>query len=221
MHRTPPLLLAAAVVLLALAAFAQDAPAPAPAAAPVAEPPLLLEVEVAGNKTAVHLNEPFTVNVAGRPVRMTVTAKPYRVFDRHGVTFHYPRQHAWEYDNSEPGVEIYSLDGQSNVIMLMRYEKEFAADDLREQMAGAMAAQYGLENTKKSPTTLALAGQQRNGTRLDVTLAGERLRQDIYALETRDSAVILVIQDSLSGDKATAETEGVIQMLQDTLKLVP
>lgn len=202
-------------VILALA-FAL----PARAAEPDPGPPLDLTLEVEGQAIPVQPGVPFEATIGGRRVAMRLVARPDRQFDRDGLRFRYPAAHAFEADRSDPGVALYTLDGNDNVLVIARFTLPMKPEAAASAMIEQMALRYGKQNVRRRPATLQLGGRAIKGTRLDVALAGERLRQEIFGFsDASGAAIALIVQDSPRPDgSATAETQRVLDLLATTFE---
>ena len=65
-----------------------------------------------------------------------------------------------------------------------------------------------------------LAGEEREGVRLPITVAGTPLRQEIYAMAAPRGVFVIILQDSLDDEgKETREAAELRQLLVDSLSL--
>lgn len=208
------------LVVVALVALPSATPA-APDAAhdPTVEPVMEMTLTIGQAEHAISFDQPLDVIIDGRPVTMTLRAKPDRLFRVGSIRFRYPMTHGFEADTSTPGIRIFTLDGNSNVIMLQEYGHLMPAQQLLAFMTNAMTAQYG-NAARVSPTSIELGEHTLKGNRLDVTLAGERLVQDLFPIKTPEGGYVLMIQDSPQDDgQLTQETQEAIKLLKRTFAL--
>ena len=180
------------------------------------EPPQLLVLQMERREIPVQLDKPFTVVIGGNEVKMKLIARPHRLFEAGGVRFKYPRRFTFEYEKDED-VTTWAFEGPSTTLMLMRFEKE-DPKALLKRMEDEFA-QIG-PNTKRSDTKLAVGKRVFAGRRLDLRVAGESLRQDLFAFNAGGATYLLMVQDSLTDDgKQTAETRAALELLGKTLEL--
>jgi hypothetical protein len=188
--------------------------------APMAAPPLEIQVEVNGKSMTAQTGVPFEVEVAGQKVQMRVTTLPYRIFNYRGIKFRYPANHAWEVDNSDASYITWTLDGNSNVLTITRYAVEVGLDDVTKTLVNELTQQYGgRDNVRVSPVSMQLGPMSVKGQRLDVTLINQHLRQDIYAFKAAGATFSMVIQDMPENDKTTAETQETVELLEKTFEI--
>jgi hypothetical protein len=202
----------AAVMLLGL--VAADEPKD-----PAAPPALELQVEINGKPVVTQTDKTVEVEVGGQKVQVRVTMLPYRIFDRGGLRFRYPSTHAWEVDLSSKEYTMWTLDGNSNVIMLTKYTENEPTDNVVNMLVTQLTRQYGRPNVQVSPTTLKLGAMEVKGQRLDVRLANQHLRQDLYAFQAGGATFSMILQDSPEEEKTTKETQDVIEMLGKTFEV--
>ena len=164
------------------------------------QPPLEFTLHIDGAPQPIVLGMETEIVVGDKTVKAVLSATPYRVFNRHGVRFAYPKDHAWE-EEIEAGISMWTLDGTDNVLMVQRFGKT-DSKLLAGQVANAMAAQYGEKNVKRSSCQMTFAGRERTGIRLDVNIAGVALQQELYHFTTTGGSWILIVQDSLTDDGA-------------------
>jgi hypothetical protein len=84
-------------------------------------------------------------------------------------------------------------------------------------MVDEMTKQYRARgDVRVSPASLKLGEMSLQGSRLDVTLMSEHVRQEVYTFTAAGATYSLVIQDSPEDGKPTAETQQAIEMLEKT-----
>lgn len=203
-----------AVLVLAVESFARPA---------AEEPPLELQLHVAGAVHALELDKPLVVQIDGEPVELKVTAAPSRLFDNaKGLSFRYPSGMGFEYDDSEEGVELWTLDGSTCVLLCIRYADATATPAAaQESMVEQFVAQFGAESSKVSSTTLDLGGTKRGGTRVDLALAGSALRVDVVGFHAGGAVHLLVVQDQPVDGGPSPETKAALDLLARTFRTTP
>lgn len=187
------------------------------------EPPLELTIEIDGKAADVQLDRATTVEVNGKQVEIRLTAKPDRLFQGGGVSFRYPRQHAFAVERDE-GTTTWTFDGNENVLMLLHYALALDADELAREVADSMVAQYGEGNSRTRATSIDLAGRQRQGTRVEATVVGENVVQEVFSWQRGPDGptYVLILQDSPpAAGGASDESRQVRDLLVQTFKHGP
>lgn len=209
-----PVLLASCVLVLGLALESSARPSGE-------EPPLEFQIHIGGKAQAVRLDEAFHVEIEGKRVEMRLTAAPDRFFDNApGISFRYPSSMAFEYDDTEPSVAIWTLDGSNCVLMLMRYtQAELTPEAARAGLVAQMIQQFGEENVKVSDASFTLGGTKMPTRRLDIDIAGELQRMDVAAFAVSGATCLFVVQDAPSGGVTSPETEAALGLVARTFKV--
>jgi hypothetical protein len=198
-------------------AAAADEPPSDPAAGE--EPPLEFTLEIDGEQVPVALDQDVEIDVNGKPVRLKLTAKPDRLFRGVGVSFRYPRQHAFSVEPGEEGSTTWTFDGDDNVLVLVKIPAVAPPADVTRDMAQMMTEQFGRKNVKVGQSILSLAGKPMRGTRLTMTIGGQKHVSDLYAFNTADATFVLTVQDTPADDGTTsAETTRTRALLEETFR---
>ena len=180
------------------------------------EPPLRFTLRLDGKDVPVHLDQPFHLDVNGRAIEGRLMVAPTRRLSAAGVAFEYPRHMSFEVDREEPGVTIWTLDGNNSVVMLMELAAQVELDDLIEMFA----APHGGRDVRREPAQITLDGRALAGARLVLSMAGSQLRQDVFVLPSNQGTLALIVQDTPAGDGRTSpETADVVALLERTLRL--
>lgn len=182
---------------------------------------LLLEID--GAVATVEAGRWTTTMVGGREVRLRVTPTGVRRLDVGFVSFDYLDEFAFEYDDTDPTVTMWTLDGSNAVIMLYQLAEGIHPPGYVEQVAGMMAASYGeWFHAEAAAPAIELDGKQLTGRRLIMRLevAGEAvwLTQDLYAFEAGGVGGCLILQDAPPAiDEQTPEFEAMLARLEQSL----
>ena len=79
--------------------------------------------------------------------------------------------------------------------------------------------QWGL-NARASETALELNGVKLTGQLLDVTVAGQRLKQAFYGLRVGEDSMVIILQDSpQENGQPSADYERTVKMLNESFKV--
>jgi hypothetical protein len=180
---------------------------------PVTEYTLLVN----GSKLPLTIGNEVASKVAGQQIRFKLSRQPFRQFNKSGVRFQYPVNYGFEADDSQQGVMVWTLTGGNSILMLHRFAKLPAAS-LSSEIVGEMTRQFGAKNVVVSPLTLFLKGRKVPGKRLNISLAGQKLVQDVFAFSTPKNSFVLVLQDLPDNGKPSAESTKLKVLLTQSLK---
>jgi len=209
------LALAGLVGLLTVSAFALGAEPPGDQ-----EPPLLLYLESDGKRIPIELDKPFGLEALSGKKTAILRAEPYRVFPYAGFSFRYPRNYSFQADLENRGVSLWTLTGNSFVIMVQQFPgmRDHAA--LRQSVMNKMTEQYAGSKTRELDTKLELKGATLNGRRVEITLANTLLHQDLFSFSAGEASVVLMLQDTPhENGKSSADRIIAEKMLRESLRL--
>lgn len=209
----PSFLLATAVV-----AVGRQDPAELP-------PPLRLTVTVGGVAHQLVDGVEQVVDVAGAPTKLRVDVAPLRRFAAGGVAFDFPRDMAFEFEDS--GVlQMWTLEGSDLTVMVQRFKlgtaDEFVANTLM-QMAANFAEVAGDEPQKPEPCVVAAGGVDRPAQRVRFTIAEHPMTNTAFGIDLGKGkgCVMVMLQDSCGEDGApSAEHEAFLQLLAKSFEVV-
>jgi hypothetical protein len=178
------------------------------------EPPLGYTLRL--DNQSVRLVPGKDVQIKGRFENPTATLVPdkERLFTYAQVTFKYPSHFAFEADFGTEGLKAWTLDGNNVVIMIHQYE---STEITPRAFAAQLTKLYG-EKTKIENKTSTFNRQKYSGVRVHVTLAKQKLIQDILALPTKKGSRLLILQDSPPQEGVSEESKTVLKLLDETLK---
>jgi hypothetical protein len=154
--------------------------------------------------------------VDGCKLSLAAREKPEKTFNDGNLSFAFPSTHAVSKE-VEAGVTTWTLDGQDNVLILLRME---GADfkEVAQETVAALKAQYGA-GAKQSNCRLALGTESVPGKRITAQFADETINQEIYELNAANGGYILILQDS--GETTSLETREVKKLLRETFRRPP
>ena len=185
---------------------------------PELPPPLRLTVTVGGVAHQLVDGVEQVVDVAGAPTKLRVDVAPLRRFAAGGVAFDFPRDMAFEFEDS--GVlQMWTLEGSDLTVMVQRFKlgtaDEFVADTLW-QMAANFAEVLNDEPQKPEPCVVVAGGVERAGQRLRFTIAEQPLTNTAFGIDLGKGkgCVMVMLQDSCGEDGApSAEHEAFLALL--------
>ena len=175
------------------------------------EPPLGYTLKIDGKE--ILLEPGKEVKVEGKFENPSVKLVPNkeRTFSAAGITFKYPAYFTFEADFTTKGIKMWTLSGKDLLIMVHALE---TAGMNAQSMAQAMKSQYG-KGAKTSPITRTIHGEMLKGVRLNVSLVGTSMVQDVLEVPTTKGSRILIIQDLKPGEKISEEESKLAMALLD------
>jgi hypothetical protein len=184
------------------------------------EPPLIFSLESGGKKLPIEQDKPFTLDTVAGKTTCVLRVEPFRQFSYGGVSFRYPRDFGFEADFEQEGVKLWTLDGNDCVLMIQRYLDENDTDQVLKNFISGLTAVYPKDGMKESACSIDLEGKAVKGTKINVTLAGQKLTQSCYPLKSGKDTVILVVQDSIKDDGTSSDdARKAEKLLRETFKL--
>jgi hypothetical protein len=182
------------------------------------EPPLVLALEADGKKIPIEVDRPFELEVGGGRTTCVLRMEPFREFRHAGLFFRYPRGFAFQVQ-SQPMFTCWTLSGGSTVLLVQRFKNNDAHEELLEAVATQMVKVYKPENVHQSPATVVLAKSPVKGTRLEVTLAQQRIEQTLVSIKNGRDSIILIFQETLGdAQKPAGQASEGARMVQESFR---
>jgi hypothetical protein len=176
----------------------------------------IYEITINGQKFGMNAESTTNVVVDGCKLSLAAREKPEKTFSDGNLTFAFPSTHAVSKD-VEAGVTTWKLDGQGNVMLLLRVEGADSKGVAQESVA-ALKAQYGA-GAKQSHCQLAVGEESLPGKRLTAVFAGVTVNQEIYEFNAGTAGYCLVLVDP--GGPASLKTREVKKLLRETFSRQP
>lgn len=206
-------------LFIALLLVAATAPGAAAEPKGAREPPQLFFLESGGQKAAIELDTPFETRLLAANPSATLRVEPYRVFPYAGLEFHYPREYTFEADFTKPGVVIWTLSGNSCLIMIQRFENNKEHLTIRGQVSTGIANIFAGSKVDRQ-CSLKLKDEALHGVGLEARIGPAQLRQDFYSCASGEDSIVLVLQDTPSDNgQPSADRVRAEKMLCETLRL--
>ena len=168
------------------------------------EPSLEFSVECDGTSTDVVVDKSVMLKTNRGEVEFVVRAKPSRLLKTASVSIRYPINYAFEAVQHDDYVS-WVLDGNDVVISLFRYTNPMDANDAVNKFVTGTVKLLGLRNCKTSETSVVLGSHKFDGTRIDMTIAGTALAQEVFAFTTGRITHLFMFQDSLDDDGSSSD----------------
>lgn len=184
------------------------------------EPAAEYVLDIDGQEVPIALGRATTATIGGKKVSLTLSVGQDRLFDQYGLSFRYPTTHNWEFDGSDMSALLWTLDGNDNVVMLLKGDKSFSPSELRDELATNIAAQFGSAPVTRSMTSMIIEGRKEQGVELKILVGTAWITQQLYGLSTSEGTWVLVIQDTMdaTGRIGSSETGRVKKLMTATLK---
>lgn len=186
------------------------------------EPPQEFTLEVDGKPVAIEAGTPLTARVGDKDVTLKLTPKPDRLLKLPGVSFRYPTQHGFEHDAEDETVLQWTLDGNSNTIIITRAAVKSDPAELVKDTLDSIASQFNKRDIKRGKGELSLGGKKHTSTKLQVTVIGHKIAYEAVGFNVDDSTYVIILQDTPNDDGTTSdETQQVMDLLDKTFKTTP
>lgn len=180
------------------------------------EPPIKYRFEVDGKSYPIKEGEPLKLSGNLTNPTITLHAEPLRDFSYGGIAFSYPRSFTFEASINDPAQKSWTLSG--NDFKIAHYL--IAGDLTADQFAAAMMGEFGLNNCTQAKTSITINGAKKEGTRLNVKLAGVKIAIDIFRLTSGKQTRLLTLQDSPDdAGRPSKESQETIPVLQKTFSI--
>jgi hypothetical protein len=183
------------------------------------EPPLELTVHV-GDQT-VQTRPGATAKLRGsfRDPEISVEVAPWRRFDKAGLSFPYPSYFAYEADRTSPGVDIWTMTGNSTTIIVFHFDGVISADDLRASIVKELDAR----DVSVATASFDIGGAPHPAHDLHVALAGQPFTQRLVELPplNGDSRFLLIQGSPSVAEDAPPEVRSVLERIGEDFDSSP
>lgn len=209
-HLLGPLLLVATAVLAAVPVLLLEADQERQE---VKEPPLRVEVEIGGQTIAAEDGKPFELDIEGRKVQAVVRVAETRLAMLPGLRFEYPLNMAFEHDDSDPAVTVWTFDGNYTVLMLFEYADGQNINQMADAYREGVIAELGEMAEPGDRVKVKVAGTEYVGQRVLIEVAGAPLVQDVFPVPAGNGrGYVMVLQDQDGEDgQYSQETQTLLE----------
>jgi len=160
----------------------------------------------------------YELQISGEKHHVALKKSKTRKFRYAGVIFEFNTMLHFSYEALSPVLDHWSLDGNNSVIMVQKYSPKIGYNEIVESFVN----QYRQMNagTELSKAKLSVGGKIKAGKKLIINLGEIKLEQQIFYFSNISSAVVLVLQDTLTDSGAnTAEFIEMRNLIQKTLSV--
>lgn len=182
------------------------------------EPSQTAYLTIDGNEHELVVGEETRILINEKDHAVKITLDPYRLFQAAGLKFKYPSKMCFTVDDSSPNLTIWSLDGDSSVIMVHLYEVDIEEKIILQSIKN----QYLQMNATIDVKDVELKGKNTvlKGKGLEVELGNIFLYQELYMIKNRKTTVALIFQDTLDDrGKNTGEYTNLIKSVSASLEI--
>ncbi len=184
------------------------------------EPPLLLYLEADGKKIPVELDKPIKLDDLSGAKSATLRAEPHRVFAYGGVSFHYPREFSFARNLNDENATGWVVSAGGYAIMVQRIKgQDDPAKILDLVVKHLVTTQFKDARPIQSDTKLELKDATLKGRGIELSLANQSLKQELYAFAVGDDTVTMILQDAPLNGKPAPTRAKAEKMLKETLKI--
>lgn len=157
-----------------------------------------------GVEHEIRVGEEARIVIAGNEHALKLRLATFRVFEKAGLSFQYPAAMYYAFDDSDPEVLVWSMDGDSVVIIVQEYAEAVEVMDLVKSLAG----EYVLMKAKVdvSDVTLKVKNELLSGKKILAKMGESTLQQEVYMFPVGAGRVALVLQD-FPDDEGTNSAE--------------
>lgn len=173
------------------------------------------DVSVDGKKFTID-GAVTNLTVGSKNVAIGVQRSKFKKFDDGTLSFLFPSDHAVKAEKEADGMASWTLDGQDTVIMVHRL-KDMDAQTFVKDVLNSMLETYG-KSAKVEDCQKQFGPNLVKGKRINATLAGESITQDIFSFPGAPTGYVLVIQE---GEKNSPEARLVNEKLKESFKIIP
>ena len=155
-----------------------------------------------GKEYAIEEGEELQLREVRSSPILTARVADNKKFESSYLSFTYPTNFSYSYEE-DISYRNWTLDGNDFVIMYFEMDVETDLNDFVNEMV----SQFGKEKCKTSPTEVVLGEKTLKGTRIEVSMIGQRLSIDLLGIINNEfKSRIIVFQDSI-GEEGGASIE--------------
>ena len=182
------------------------------------EPQLGFTLKIDNQTVKLEENKAVQLSGISKNPKVTLIPDKHRYFTYAGLKFYYPSNMSFEADFSEPGLKMWTLDGNDFVLSVHHYT---GLKLTAKALANQLKAYYG-KSTKASPISYTFNKVKYSGLRIEAKIAGSGIIQDVIEIPTKKGSRIIILQDSIASEKVSEdERKLILGLLEKSFQLQP
>lgn len=177
----------------------------------------ILSVDIDGETYKIPLNIESKVSVNNKIRNIKITIDDTSKFNGYGLQFLFPSKMTANFDDNDPNVKIWSIDGDAALIMVQRYETPVEL----KSFIGRLVAYY--KNMKADVSTEKETFKGRyvmiDGTNIIAKLGDITIVQKVFLSRHRGGATLLILQDTINKKNHSKEFLKIEKVIKQSLKI--
>ncbi|CAN5872214.1 hypothetical protein BH11BAC4_BH11BAC4_04660 [soil metagenome] len=166
-----------------------------------AEPKSTFEVKISGKTIQLSEDEVLAMDTTLVNPVISIKLSEYKKFDNGSMSFQYPRNLSFEFEQ-DFGYKNWTFSGNSLVVLVFELDAKTTVTTLVDEMV----KKFGKKNCSIEDFEKELGHKKWTGKRLNVSLAGQKLRLDCFEIKLDDfKSRFIYFQDSLEAGANSAE----------------
>lgn len=183
---------------------------------PDVEPPHEFYIEIGEKKVDVEAGKAFKLDVS-KEQELVLKQKPDRFFNRCGISFRFPQEYSYDFNNNKPA--IWSLKGKQSIVIIQFYKDEIP-EAIFPVFLKSLEVQYK-NQAKTTDVTETLGSTLLSGKSIEPHLTlSAKIVQSVYPIKLGDNTAILLIQHTQKNNGTLKpESEALMKLLKETFKV--
>lgn len=177
------------------------------------EPETIFKVSINGKTYDVSENEDLKLDTILSNPTISIKLSDYKKFKTSSVSFDYPRHLSYEFEQ-DYGYKNWTFNGNNLIVLFFELDAETTLTNLVNQMV----KKFGKNNCVIEDFQKELGKKVRNGKKLFVTMAGQKLLLECYEIKLNDyKSRFIYFQDTLDNGKHSKEYEIGTALIESTI----
>ena len=175
-------------------------------------------LKIDGIEHKIYFDQDQKIKIGSKTHLINLKLDENTLFKIDEISFLYNSNMAYTEDKSDPEIIMWDVDGDSNIIMIQKYQvvvtNQLLVDMMKEQFQ-SMKATVTVKESKLKAEKITL-----RGFKLNIKFGDIYLSQEIYSKVIDGKTIGLIIQDTLNEDMShTQEYKDNLELLKQSLKL--
>lgn len=175
----------------------------------------LFEITIDGKKHIVSEDQILNIDEVLEKPDISVKLADYKKFNNGSLEFQIPNHYSLEY-GEDFGYKNWTFSGNNFVVMYFEIDAKTTLDAFVDEMVKS----FGKKNCKLEKVTKELGEQTLKGTRINISLAGQKLTLDFLEIVLEDYKTrFIAFQDSLDdNDNESQESKDSLEMISSSIE---